>query len=167
MAVQTYSPVVRYGDREKEILAVVSQQVAVAIDKKRGEEDLKQTLSLLRSTLESTADGILVVDRGGRVILFNQRFLELWRLPATTALTGDDSKLLAEVADQLRDPSGFLQRVRELYAQPQKGAHDILEFRDGRVYERDSIPQWRDGQPVGRVWSFRDVSDRSRRHASR
>jgi PAS domain S-box-containing protein len=162
MAVQTYSPVVRYTDREKDILAVVSQQVAAAIDRKRSEEDLKQTLSLLRSTLESTSDGILVVDLEGHVVLFNQRFIELWRIPTRTAMSGDDATLLADVVDQLRDSTGFLAGVQALYAQPEKEARDVLEFKDGRLYERHSIPQWRDGRPVGRVWSFRDVSDRPR-----
>jgi PAS domain S-box-containing protein len=167
MAVQSYSPVVRYTDREKDILAVVSQQVAAAIDRKRGEQDLKQTLSLLRSTLESTGDGILVVDLQRHVVLFNQRFIEMWRIPTQTAMTGDDATLLADVVDQLRDSTGFLAGVQALYAQPEKEARDLLEFEDGRVFERYSIPQWRDGKPVGRVWSFRDLSDRPRPPAGR
>ena len=149
-------------ERHRESDAVVSQQVAAAIDRKRSEEDLKQTLSLLRSTLESTSDGILVVDLEGHVVLFNQRFIELWRIPTRTAMSGDDATLLADVVDQLRDSTGFLAGVQALYAQPEKEARDVLEFKDGRLYERHSIPQWRDGRPVGRVWSFRDVSDRPR-----
>jgi PAS domain S-box-containing protein len=133
--------------------------VASAIEKKRAEQDLKQTLSLLRSTLESTADGILVVDLEGQVVLFNQRFLELWRIPTRTAMIGNDAALLADVVDQLRDPSAFLARVQDLYAQPEKEARDILEFKDGRRFERNSMPQWRDGRPVGRVWSFRELAD--------
>jgi PAS domain S-box-containing protein len=167
MAVQSYSAVVRYTDREKDILAVVSQQVAAAIDRKRSEEDLKQTLSLLRSTLESTADGILVVDLEGRVVLFNQRFIEMWRIPTRTAMTGDDATLLADVVEQLRDSAGFIAGVRALYEQPEKEARDVLAFKDGRVFERYSVPQWRDGRPVGRVWSFRDVSDRPRPRGAR
>lgn len=125
-------------------------------------EKLRQTVSLLQATLASTADGILVVDRQGRVAAHNQRFLTLWHVPASLAATGDEAALLSFVADQLEDPENFIDRVRELYASPDRDAFDRIRFKDGRVFERYSMQQRVNDEVVGRVWSFRDVTERER-----
>ncbi|MEI6970289.1 MAG: PAS domain S-box protein [bacterium] len=117
-----------------------------------------QLLSLLQATLESTADGILVVDRAGHVIDYNQMFVQLWRIPADLATQRNDSLLIDFVLRQLKDPDNFLDKVRKLYDNPGNSSFDVLDFKDGRVFERYSRPQLIDGKPVGRVWSFRDVT---------
>jgi PAS domain S-box-containing protein len=114
---------------------------------------------ILRATLESTADGILVVGTGGETLFFNRRFAELWKIPDDLLQTRSDDRLLAYVLDQLVDPDGFLTRVRAVYAGDDE-SFDTLRFKDGRVFERYSRPLVTDGQGVGRVWSFRDVTDR-------
>ncbi len=129
-------------------------------ERKNAEEGLKHMLSLLQSTLESTADGILLVDQNGKIVTFNIRFVQMWRIPQHVLDGGDDDKALAFVLDQLKEPEGFLSKVRELYSQPDAESFDMLEFKDGRVFERYSIPQRAEGKPVGRVWSFRDVTAR-------
>jgi PAS domain S-box-containing protein len=126
------------------------------------EREREHSLSLLKATLEATADGLLVVDRDGRVRAFNHRFLALWRIPQEMAGRGDDASLLAFVHDQLEDPDAFMARVRELYARPEADGLDTVHCRDGRVFERISRPQRLGREVVGRVWSFRDVTQRQR-----
>ena len=123
--------------------------------------------SLLRATLESTADGILVVDSSGAVVGHNGKFIELWRIPADVLATGDDARLIASAMGQLRDPDGFAAKIRQLYEAPDAVSFDVLEFLDGRVFERYSQPRKVEGMTVGRVWSFRDVSERRRAETAR
>lgn len=127
---------------------------------KETERALKDSLSLLSATLDSTADGILVVDRNGRITSFNTKFAEMWHIPTSVLESRQDDRALAYVLDQLKDPDGFLNKVRELYQQHDASSFDILEFKDGRIFERYSQPQKIDGVSVGRVWSFRDVTQR-------
>ncbi|MGH9364466.1 MAG: PAS domain-containing protein, partial [Thermoanaerobaculia bacterium] len=126
------------------------------------EQELDRSLSLLKAALDATADGILVVDREGKIVSFNLRFVDMWRLPEKIVASRDDDKALSFVLDQLKDPEKFLKKVRELYDHPDAQSYDWLEFKDGRVFERYSGPQRVGDRIVGRVWSFRDVSDRHR-----
>jgi signal transduction histidine kinase len=131
-------------------------------ERKRVEEAYTQSISLLKATLESTADGILVVDRAGRIVDFNERFLELWHIPMDVIAAQDDDRALAYVLDQLRNPDEFIAKVKELYDQSEEESLDVLYFRDGRVFERYSRPQRVGDQVNGRVWSFRDITERKR-----
>jgi PAS domain S-box-containing protein len=127
----------------------------------RAESALARNEQLYRATIESTADGILVVDNQGRVSHFNSRFVELWGIPEEVSESRDDERLLEFVLNQLEDPESFLRRVRELYESNAESL-DTLRFRDGRIYERYSSPLLTDGKMAGRVWSFRDVTKRQR-----
>jgi PAS domain S-box-containing protein len=128
--------------------------------RKMAERDREEIISLLKATLESTADGILVIDSSGKIANYNQRFPQMWRIPESVLTARDDNQALAFVMDQLTDPQGFMEKVQELYATPDLESFDLLEFKDGRFFERYSRPQRIDGNPVGRVWSFREITER-------
>ncbi|MBN2588974.1 MAG: PAS domain S-box protein [Sedimentisphaerales bacterium] len=133
------------------------------IDKrKKAELELKRTLSLYTATLESTADGILVVDINGKIQSCNKKFLQLWNLPEKIIEDKDDEKLLNFVLNQLSDPEGFIKKVHRYYSHPEETSCDILEFKDGRIFERYSQSQKIDGEIVGRVWSFRDITEQKK-----
>ncbi|MFZ3138904.1 MAG: PAS-domain containing protein [Thermodesulfovibrionales bacterium] len=137
-------------------LDISSQELLHANSEMRG------FISLLNATIESTADGILVVNRQGKIVSFNQKFMKIWHIPQQIVESRDDEQALSFVLDQLKNPDGFLNKVRELYANPEAESYDELIFKDERVFERYSQPQ-RIGQAVvGRVWSFRDITERKR-----
>lgn len=130
--------------------------------RKNIEREREKNISLLRATLESTADGILVVDSAGKISDFNDRFASMWRIPESILRLRDDNETIMFVLDQLKYPDAFLSKVKELYGNPKSDSYDLLEFKDGRFFERFSHPQKIEGSTVGRVWSFRDITDRKR-----
>ncbi len=131
-------------------------------ERKKAEEQVRNSLSLLTSTLESTADGILVVDKGGKISVFNREFAKMWRVPGDVLDSQEDADALQFVLDQLKSPEDFLEKVQDLYSRPEAESFDIIEFKDGRIFERYSRPQYVEEAIVGRVWSFRDVTARKR-----
>lgn len=122
------------------------------------EDQFSQTLALLNAIIESTADAILVVDDEGNIVTFNKNFVILWKIPDTILNLRDDAKALEFAVNQLQKPEKFIAKVQELYSNPMAESFDTLEFKDRRIIERYSKPQIVNGQPVGRVWSFRDVT---------
>ena len=140
--------------------APVSMAVAVRDTSHRQAADagLREAMSLLSATLESTADGILVVSGDGRIAGVNNQFISMWGIPRELLATQDDEAVMGFVLDQLVDPGQFVEKVTALYADPSAESHDVLDFRDGRTFERYSRPQKVADKVVGRVWSFRDVT---------
>ncbi|HEV7914116.1 MAG TPA: ATP-binding protein [Albitalea sp.] len=167
------------GDREDELLRSVALRNASAIllARQRAEEELVRakdalesrtrelahSLSLMQATFESTADAILVTDLLGKVLVFNQRFLEVWGLPEEAVRDGEHQRLVHSVRGLFRDPDQVAATIQRVYASGGMELLDTLELLDGRVYERFSRPQVVDGVAVGRVWSYRDIT--ARRHA--
>jgi PAS domain S-box-containing protein len=124
--------------------------------------EASRSLSLLRATLESTADGILVVDLKGKILSFNQKMADLWGIAAEVFASDDDQRAINAALEKLVNPDDFLAKVMELYRHPEESSYDVLELKDGRTFERYSQAQMIDEVPVGRVWSFRDVTSRRR-----
>ena len=127
--------------------------------------NLRLSGSLQRAVIEAATDGILVVNNEGKVETYNQCFVDAWRIPSANLAQPDDSGMLTFVADQLVDPAQFLHKVQQLYAHPEQSSLDFLRFKDGRVFERHAHPQRANGKIVGRVWTFRDVTEKERTHA--
>ena len=124
-------------------------------------EELQEREALLRTILESTADGLLVANDDGKLIHSNTRFNEIWRIPEDLQGTEDDLKLYGVIIDQVDDPEVFSSKVMHLF-QSMEEMTDTIQCRDGRVIERFSSPLVRDGNLRGRVWSFRDITERKR-----
>jgi len=152
---------VQKGTEPKSQFAELGHKIRQAVQKRRAEGMLRERETQLRATLESTADGILTIDNHGRVIQANPRFLDLWKIPSSLMETGDDKILLDFVLDQLVNPGAFLKKIQSLYGSDAID-NDTLAFKDGRVVERNSSPMMMDGSCIGRVWSFRDVTERKR-----
>jgi len=123
---------------------------------------VEEKTEALRGALESTADGILVVDMDGRMVTCNQKYLDMWGIPEGLHRVPDDGTRLNFVAAQVKDPDAFLRKVRDLYRNHDTKSDDVLEFKDGRVFERHSEPQIVNGRGVGRVWGFRDITENYR-----
>ena len=125
---------------------------------KEAQENLNYSLSLLHATLQSTIEGVLVVDSSGKITAWNEQFVRMWLIPPDVIASGSDEAALAVATQQLIDPEPFIAKVQQLYSEPEAESFDTIEFKDGRVFERSSKPQYVNSKPVGRVWSFRDVT---------
>jgi PAS domain S-box-containing protein len=124
-------------------------------------ENLRESEIKLNVILQSTADGILAIDGNGKIIKTNKRFAKLWQIPQHIIDLGDDNTLLQSVIDQLSNPDEFISKVKKLYQSTEKDL-DYLHFKDGRIFERYSAPLIMPGSATGRVWSFRDITERER-----
>src|SRR5437868_12025031 len=125
--------------------------------------------SLIRGILDASPDGILVVDQQNLVVLVNQRFFDVWDIPreAPAVIGTQDQPILAMAVERVKHPETFLKRVRELYSHPTLDDHCEVELRDGRTLERHStVLRSANEQYLGRVWFFRDITQRKRTEAT-
>jgi diguanylate cyclase (GGDEF)-like protein/PAS domain S-box-containing protein len=129
---------------------------------KQAREALATSLSLLKATMESTADGVLVVDTSGHITLWNHKFANMWHIPEELLSQHLDDLAINHVLGQMARPEEFLAKVRQLYGQPEASSTDQLTLADGRIFERYSQPQKIGDNVVGRVWSFTDITERKR-----
>ena len=129
-------------------------------ERKQAEAELEKSLSLLQSILESTADGVIAISYKDDIVNFNQKFVEMWQLPKFIMSSQSHSQWLAFYGNQLKDPEILCRCVQELNSQANVESSDIWELKDGKVFERYSYPQRFGEQIIGRVWSFRDITER-------
>lgn len=149
------APVIKRGEAAGAVLIGRDMRT-----QKKAQREVRKAVTLLQSTLDSTADGILAIGDGGKVLTYNQRFLDMWKIPAEVIEKGDDGLIISQIAGQLSDPEEFVRTVDLLYSQPEAESFSMLEFRDGRRFERYSIGRSIEDVANIRVWSFRDVSAR-------
>ena len=122
--------------------------------------ELEDTAADLRATLESTQDGILVTDLAGRVRNFNQRFAKLWQIPPKLLSQRDDDAVLEWMRRSVVDPVGYMRRLATMDDATMLQATDEVRLHSGTVIERVTMPQCMGGRPIGRVFSFRDITDK-------
>jgi signal transduction histidine kinase len=144
-------------------LGQIAGTTGIAMDiteRKQAEQQLLYSISITNAALESAVDGILVVDRSGKIVRWNQKFIDLWNIPEELLATHDDGILLNYAMAQLAKPESFAAKVMELYDHPEDSSQDLLELADSRVFDRYSQPLVIGAEIVGRFWSFRDISER-------
>jgi PAS domain S-box-containing protein len=138
--------------------------VAVAYDtteRKQAEVELHLQKTLLEAQSETSPDGILIVSDEGRMLSWNQRFLEMWGISTELVAQGDETLAIQTALDALEDPRQFREKVEYLYSHKDEHSSDELILRDGRVFDRYSAPvQDTTGHYFGRVWYFRDITQR-------
>jgi diguanylate cyclase (GGDEF)-like protein len=135
-------------------------------EQKLAADKIQFTNTLLTTTMETSPDGILVVDDAGRIVVFNRSFSVMWNLALDDHEPQHDAPILAAVTTTMKDPAAFLARVQYFYAHPEETGHDKLETKDGRFFERLTAPLRSDaGLYLGRVWFFRDITLRARAEA--
>lgn len=151
------------GQRTAALNDSCKKLVAEVADRLKAENDLKSKTAFLEAEVNSTVDGILVVDTQGQIILRNRRFLELFKIPLALAEETDDRPLLQYVTPQIKNPEQFLEKVQYLYSHPDQISRDEIEHKNGMVVDRYSSPViGKEGEYYGRIWAFRDITERKR-----
>ena len=133
-------------------------------ERKQAEEERRFRNVILSTQMETSIDGILVIGRrNGEILSYNQRFVDMWEISAAVIESGSDERALESVLSKLSDPEEFLQRVKHLYAGRHESSREEVCLRDGRTLDRYSAPMFgSDGQYYGRIWYFRDITERKR-----
>ena len=155
--------IIRNNKGEAQFFLVMIEDIT---SRKKATEELDNSVSLLKATFESTEDGLLVVDSSGKIVQFNQKFIDMWRIPRELLVPGENNNALEYFKFQLINPETFLESVEHLYKEPEAISSDLLDFVDGRVFESNSQPQKIGGKCVGRVWSFRDITNQKKTEAA-
>ncbi len=123
-------------------------------------DDLRPSVAILKAQQEATLEGTLVVDNDGKILSYNRRFLEIWRIPDHVAANADDNELLGYAANSVADWQSFIELVNYLYEHPEEvRSDDPVELKDGRTLQRASVPIVVDGEVRGRSWYFRDITE--------
>jgi diguanylate cyclase (GGDEF)-like protein/PAS domain S-box-containing protein len=130
-------------------------------ERHQAEISLHNAVSLFSSTFESTADGIVVTSLDREIVTCNTKFRQMWQIDQAIIEEKDAARLAEQVMSQMKDPEQFVENLEKLYCDPMAASTDILELKDGRLYERYSQPQFMEGVPVGRVCCFRDITERN------
>lgn len=129
-------------------------------DQRHVETELEKLIAELRATLESTADGILVTDLDGGIRSYNHLFAKLWNLPEELLTQREDAAIYAWMDQCMVDASHYNERLASIRRSPLLEANDVLVLHSGKILERVTLPQYARGRPIGRVYSFRDISQK-------
>jgi diguanylate cyclase (GGDEF)-like protein/PAS domain S-box-containing protein len=116
---------------------------------------LNSSLSLLLATLEATSEGLIVLDRNGKIVSFNQKFARIWHLSDGNSTAHEDD-MLDIILEQLTDKDSASFQIATVQNNIEK--HNFLKLKNGKIIEYYLRPQHLIGEIVGKIWSFRDVT---------
>jgi PAS domain S-box-containing protein len=150
----------RFSPDDVHFLRAVANVIGAALERSVIDAELRTELALHDATLEAAADGILVTDAAGRVRRYNQRLLDMWAFPSDILQSRDPDRWAAWALSQHETPGARLMEFRT--ASPDAAQSMVIALKDGRVIERHSRPQLVDGAVAGRVWCYRDITERVR-----
>jgi PAS domain S-box-containing protein len=164
-----------FDSEELQLLTELSNDLAYGIqalrtraERLRAIEELALGTAILEAQSETTIDGILVVDRAGKIILSNRQFARVWNIPEDVISLQDDNRVLPFALRQVKNPESFLEKIEYLNAHETEESRDEIELRDGRSFDRYSSPlRDSNGKLLGRIWYFRDITEHKRSEAER
>lgn len=130
--------------------------------RKRTEREMEKNLLLLTSTFESTSDAMVVADRNNRVVAYNRQFIDIWQFPEEIVNSRDLVAFFNFSLSRIANPEKFIEQTGESIHCPDVRFYCDVELKNGKIYERQSHPQISDGKIVGRVVSYRDITERKR-----
>ena len=131
-------------------------------ERKAAEEKLKFANSVLQAEIDSAPDGVLVVRADQLVASCNQNFLDVWAIPPEIAHTHNHETMLASVLPMLNNPMDFKRDVERLRQHPEVRIQNEAECKDGRVIEYRAGAIRHTSGDLGRIWFFRDITERKR-----
>ncbi len=121
--------------------------------------DLSYSLSLLNASLESTDDGIMIINNNGLINKWNSRFLDIWDIDEKDLAIRNDARHFPNIKDKIVNTEQFFAIIEQANENPQMPTFDMIEFKNGSFVERYSFPQEVEGEIVGRVWRYRDITE--------
>jgi diguanylate cyclase (GGDEF)-like protein/PAS domain S-box-containing protein len=154
----------RERDKDNEGVPSGLQQAKEMLEEKIAE--LHRTISMLRATIESTADGLLVTDENGKVLCYNQLYMNMWPIPREIMEAGRHRVILQYCCSCLEDPQQFMRSTEAIYSKWPPESFDLFRLKNGRWFERYTKVKFAEGQKLGRVWNFRDVTERRQAEAA-
>ena len=150
-----------YNDGDIRQMKLLMQGWWQTVIRKREEEEIRLSNVILKTQQETSPDGILIVDKSGKILSFNHRFTEIWGIPLDVIDSRSDERALSYVLDKLSDPEEFIARVKNLYEHQEEKSREEILLKDGNVLERYSAPMLgEDNRYFGRVWYFHNITDR-------
>lgn len=125
-------------------------------------ETIQRSLALIEAALESTGDGIIIVSNEGEIIIHNHKFTDLWNLPDDWYSLSTPAARFNLLVERVKQPLEFLKQITRMSAPLENESYDLIQLNDGTTLEHYARPYQVEDKIIGRVWTFRDITDRLR-----